>query len=78
MKSRGWYWWVALFVSCVTTGAVAVSIALRSQAEQQRKICVFIVSQDAAWSETTPTTETGRRVAEDFRQLRRELGCPAR
>ncbi|MBG0560737.1 hypothetical protein [Actinoplanes aureus] len=75
MSRPGWYWWVALLASCLTTGITAVVISLRAQAESERKLCGAVIAQDEAWSETTPTTVTGRRVAEAMRELRRELGC---
>ncbi|GIE35887.1 hypothetical protein Ait01nite_089320 [Actinoplanes italicus] len=78
MKRRGWYWWAALLLSSLTTGTAAVAISLHSQAESERKFCEIVISQDDAWSESTPTTATGRRVAEAVAKLRRDLGCPAR
>ena len=84
---RGWYWWIVVLASSLTTGTLALVIALYSQAqserqleaqrrESERKLCTVLIAQDEAWSETTPTTVTGRRVAEAIRDLRRDLGCP--
>jgi hypothetical protein len=89
MMRRGWYWWVVVTASSMTTGTIAVVISLHSlseserklleqQAESQRKFCEIVIAQDDAWSETTPTTATGRRVAEAVRKLRQDLGCPTR
>lgn len=78
MRRPTWYWWTALLASSLTTGTAAVAISLHSQAESERKFCEIIVSQDDAWSETTPSTATGRRVADAVAKLRRDLGCPAR
>ncbi|BCJ45307.1 hypothetical protein GCM10010168_85760 [Actinoplanes ianthinogenes] len=76
MRRQTWYWWAALLASSLTTGFTAVAISLHAQAESDRKFCTLITTQDDAWSETTPTTVTGKRVAEAMRQLRRDLDCP--
>ncbi|WIM97848.1 hypothetical protein ACTOB_001402 [Actinoplanes oblitus] len=75
-QRRGYYW-VAILASSMATGTAAVAISLHAQAESERKLCGIVITQDEAWSSSTPTTVTGRRVAEAMRQLRRDLGCRA-
>jgi hypothetical protein len=64
-----------MLVSSLSTGVAAVVISLHAQAESERRLCGVIIAQDDAWSETTPSTVTGRRVAEAVAKLRRDLGC---
>jgi hypothetical protein len=77
-RRRVGYFWIAILASSLTTGTAAVAISLRAQAESSRKFCAIVVAQDDAWSETTPQTPTGRRVAEAIRRLRGDLECPGR
>ena len=87
MRRPNWYTVMVVLVSSLVTGIAAVAISLHSQAESerdvlraqqeaQRKFCDILIAQDDAWSETTPTTVTGQRVAEAIAKLRRDLGCP--
>ena len=87
MRRPIWYTLAATLLSALVTGVAAVTISLHAQAESERrateqrrasdqKFCDLISAQDDAWSETTPTTVTGRRVAEAMRKLRRDLDCP--
>ncbi|WP_155123648.1 MULTISPECIES: hypothetical protein [unclassified Actinoplanes] len=62
-----WYTWTALLASSLATGTAAVAISLHAQAESNRKLCGIVSTQDDAWSETTPTTVTGSRVAKAMR-----------
>lgn len=71
------YWWVALLLSSLTTGFVAIVIAQRSNAEGQRKWCQVVVTLDDAYREKPPTTESGRNFAGSIAQLRHDLGCPS-
>lgn len=64
-----------MLASSLGAGTAAVAISLHAQAENTRKLCGIVIAQDDAWSETTPTTVTGRRVAEAVHKLRRDLGC---
>jgi hypothetical protein len=66
-----------MLLSSLVTGTAAVAISLRAQAQSQQQLCGIVAAQDDAWSETTPTTVTGRRVAEAMRDLRRGLDCPS-
>jgi hypothetical protein len=77
MKRGVWYIVLAIFLSSVSTGAVAVVIALNAQSESERKLCGIVVAQDDAYSQTTPSTETGRRLADALGKLRRDLHCGA-
>lgn len=76
-----------MLASALGSGMAAVLISLNSQAENNRrlaeqqltsdrKFCALVIAQDDAWSETTPTSVTGKRVAEAMRELRRQLDCP--
>lgn len=77
MKRPTWYTLIAVLVSSVVTGSVAIVWGRIDRAESERKFCAIVVAQDDAWSETTPTSVTGRRVADAIAKLRRDLGCPA-
>lgn len=87
MRRPTWYLVAAIAASSLVTGVSAVAISLHAQAESDRrlaeqrrtsdrKFCELISAQDDAWSETTPATATGRRVAAAVHKLRRDLGCP--
>ncbi|GAA2681648.1 hypothetical protein [Actinoplanes palleronii] len=77
MRRPTWYLVLAILLSSGLTGAVAIVWGRVDRAESDRKFCDLISAQDDAWSETTPTTITGRRVAEAMRKLRQDLDCPA-
>ena len=88
MNRPNWYTVMAVLLSSLMTGVAAVAISLHSQAESerdllqaqresQRQFCDIVIAQDDAWSETTPTTVTGQRVAAAIAKLRRDLDCPA-
>jgi hypothetical protein len=72
-----WYTLLAVMLSSALTGAVAIVWGRVDRAESDRRLCGVVVTLDDAWSQTTPTTATGRRVAEAIRKLREDLDCPA-
>jgi hypothetical protein len=76
MRRPGWYWWAAMLASALGSGTAAVVISLHAQAESERKLCGIVIAQDDAYTDTPPTTPTGKRVAEAMDKLRRDLGCP--
>lgn len=43
--------------------------------QSEQKLCAIVVLSDDQYRETPPTTELGRKQAENFAQLRRDLGC---
>lgn len=77
MRRPTWYMVLAIFASSIATGTLALVLALRANSESDRKLCGIVVAQDDAYSQTTPSTETGRRLAEALGKLRRDLHCPA-
>lgn len=74
----GWYWWAAMLASSLATGAAALLVAVHVNAESDRKWCSVVGTLDDAWSETPPTTASGRNLAADIAELRRRLNCPRR
>lgn len=76
MNRPSWYVLVAILASSLATGALALVIALKANAESDRKLCGIVTAQDDAYSQTTPATETGRRLAQALDKLRRDLHCP--
>jgi hypothetical protein len=70
------YWWIALLLSSLTTGVVAIVVARNGNAESQRKWCRVVVTKDDAYRETPPATAAGKNFAESISQLRRDIGCP--
>lgn len=74
----GWYWWAAMLASSLTTGAVALVVAIHVNQESDRKWCSVVSTLDDAWAESPPTTTSGRNLAHDIADLRRRLECPTR
>lgn len=70
------YWWIALLLSSLTTGVIAIVVARNGNAESQRKWCSVVDTLDDAYHETPPTTPAGKHLADSIAQLRREIGCP--
>lgn len=67
---------VVAFFACLAVALASVAYSSYVQRESERKFCDLVITQDDAWSETTPTTATGKRVAAAIAKLRRDLGCP--
>lgn len=47
----------------------------QSEREADRRWCVLLVIVDDAYSDAPPTTETGRRLAEAYRQMLKAFDC---
>jgi hypothetical protein len=80
---------VAFFACvCIALAGVVYTNYVQSQArhrteaeraESDRRWCALLVELDSAYqSSPRPTTETGRKVADEIHKLRIEFGCPER
>lgn len=72
------YMLVVALLSGALTGAVALVLGQRQQAESDRRWCALLVTLDGAYGTPPgPTTEVGRKVAEEVHRLRTGFGCRA-
>lgn len=93
MKRPVLYLLVAILLSSLTTGLIAIQVAQRGSAEAERRAelvrvesdrrwCQLLGDLDAAYNDPPPATATGRSVAAEVHRLRTEpqpagFGCPA-
>lgn len=75
-RRPGSYRLAAIFLSSVTTGAIALVVALHANAESDRKWCSVVAVMDQAYAESPPTTPTGKKLARGIADLRGSLECP--
>lgn len=76
MTRPGWYWWLAVLLSSMTTGAIALVVALHANAESDRKWCSVVGTMVSSYDQQPPVTAAGKQIAGDLRNLRDQLGCP--
>jgi hypothetical protein len=70
---------VAVLLSSLVTAAAALGFTAHQRAESDRRWCALLGELDAAYSAPPgPSTELGRRVAEEIHRLRVGFGCSAR
>lgn len=73
------YMLVAVLLSSLVTAVAALALTRHERAESDRRWCSLLSELDAAYQTPPgPTTEVGRKVAEEIHQLRVGLGCSAR
>lgn len=65
----------AIFLSAMLMAGVALVVALRANAESDRKWCEVVTTMDDAYRSSPPQTDIGRKLANDMAELRRRLGC---
>ncbi len=53
-----------------------LSIGFRMNRNSEKKFCEIAQSNAAAYRDTPPTTETGKRIAENWDALIQRLRCP--
>lgn len=70
----------ALIVLLVTISLVGAGIAVgfRLNRNSERKFCEITESNVIAYRDTPPTTETGKRIAENWINLQHRLHCPVK
>lgn len=78
MRRPSWYTVAAILLSSIVTASVALVVAVRVNAESDRKWCSVVTTLDDAWTQTPPTTPAGQNLARDFHELRQRLDCPAK
>lgn len=66
---------VFIFVSLLVTVFFSILYTNRVDSESNRRWCGIISTFDAAYKAQPPTTDTGRLVARQMRQLRTDFGC---
>lgn len=72
------YMLVAVLLSSLATAAAALGYSAHQRAEQDRRWCALLTTLDEAYGTPPgPSTELGRRVAEEIHRLRVRFGCPA-
>jgi hypothetical protein len=80
-KPSVWYSLLAVLVASLLTAAtsivVSVQLAKRNARDNEQKWCAVISALDEGYSSNpqSPTTPRGRKLREDFHQLRQDLGC---
>lgn len=67
----GWIAWLTLFGAVVGSMVLAVWVNTSSD----RKWCSVVETLDDGWQSAPPQTPAGRKLAADFSELRRTLGC---
>jgi hypothetical protein len=70
-----WYWWLAMLLSSMTTGAIALVVGLHANAESDRKWCSIVTTMVSSYDQQPPVTPAGKQLAADLRGLRDQLGC---
>ena len=75
-RKHGAYFWVVMVAYMVAGPAFAIWISSEGTQRSERKLCTIVVSADNAYRMNPPATDVGRRQAENFSKLRRDLGCP--
>lgn len=73
-----WHTLVAIVVSVLVTAGAALYIADRSARRSEQRWCGLIATLDDAYSVSPPTTEIGRKLAQDIGELRQRFGCTPR
>jgi hypothetical protein len=86
---RFWYAIAVAFVACLVAAGASIvyaSVVQRQaekrteaeRAESDRRWCSLLVELDNAYhTKPGPTTDVGRKVADEIHQLRIGFGCPA-
>jgi hypothetical protein len=75
-QPQPWRVLLVVLVAALVTGGGSLLYANAAAEQAQHRLCGLIVAQDDVYRETPPTTPTGKRVAVEFAQLRRDFDCP--
>jgi hypothetical protein len=70
-----WRLVAAIVGSSLVTSGLALTFALRANAESDRKVCGLVVVMDDAYGQAPAQTPAGRKIQTGVDQLRRDLGC---
>ena len=73
------YMLLAVLLSSLATATVALALGAQQRAREDRRWCSLLGDLDAAYAgPPKPTTELGRKVADEIHRLRVGFGCPER
>lgn len=75
MTPRPWYTLVAIFLSSIAMGVLAIGVARHSQRQSEQKLCGFLDTYSAVYSAAPPATDTGKGLAAAVDELRRAYDC---
>lgn len=76
-SEKRWGWLLLMSVAGnILTLVLSLVIIMQINASTQRKFCDVVISQDEAYRQTPPVTDTGRNSARNWARLRQSLGCP--
>jgi hypothetical protein len=70
-----WYALLAIFASMFALTAVSLGYANYVANESSRKWCELVVTLDDTYTQTPPSTPSGRKVAQEIHNLRNSLKC---
>lgn len=69
------YMLIVIFVSSIAGSGVAILYAGHVDRQSNQRWCGLVVRLDDTYREKTPTSELGRDIANEFKQLRHDFGC---
>lgn len=69
------YMLVVIFASAMLAAASAIWYAGYVDRKSNQRWCGLVVRLDNTYQGATPTTELGRDIANEFKQLRHDFGC---
>lgn len=66
---------VTVICACAATLLTMRYLSDRAIRESESKLCAIVILSDDTYRQNPPTTELGRKQAQNFSDLRKSLGC---
>lgn len=75
-RRRGAYFWLVMVLTSASAGGGAIGFSAYNTRQSERKLCSVVILSDDYFRRVPPTVQIQKDQAANFRNLRRDLGCP--